>query len=102
MGSMAEDDPGAADNLLVLNPADDRWKDSVGEWKDGATYTGMVTLRQLEPGKFEVLNFHEEEGHEGGGEDGEGGMINEPQGANAEAKGKGDYSPAVASMMEEE
>lgn len=99
---MAEGEPGAVDNLLTIDPSDDRWKETIEKWEDGATYPIKGgSIRQIAPGKFEILAL-DLGGEAETGSDGEGGMINEPQGANAEAKGKGEYSPAVASMMEEE
>lgn len=48
---------GALDNRLILDPSDDRWATSVGSWTDGEEYTfSEVKVRQISPGKFEVIS----------------------------------------------
>lgn len=51
-----EGESGAIDNLLTLNPNDERWP-AVLNWKDDATYTfSNVKVRQVSPGQFEVIS----------------------------------------------
>ena len=55
--SMGTGEAGAVENKLVLNPNDPKWKDTVGQWKDGEEYTlTNVRVRQVSAGEFEVLS----------------------------------------------
>lgn len=54
------DEAGAQDNRMSLDPSNPQWKDTVGSWEDGKTYTMTVTLRQISPGEFEVLKAQAE------------------------------------------
>lgn len=50
------DEPGAVGNRLSLDPNDDRWSSTVGEWADGETYNLNMKVRQISPGEFEVVS----------------------------------------------
>lgn len=53
-----ENEAGAQDNLLSLNPNDEKWKDTVSAWEDGKEYKGVIVdLRQISPGEFEVTKL---------------------------------------------
>ena len=67
---MAQDEAGATDNRLSLDPNDPQWKEAMDSWEDGGTYTlKEVQVRQVSPGEFQVL----------GAEVGETGMEEEGQ-----------------------
>lgn len=51
------DEAGAQDNLLSVNPNDPKWKDSVGAWEDDKEYAITGTVRQISPGEFEVIEL---------------------------------------------
>jgi len=53
--SEAIDEPGAVENRLSLDPTNDAWADTIGNWDDGEEYTVEVKVRQISPGEFEVL-----------------------------------------------
>lgn len=61
---------GALDNVLTLNPNDERWP-AVLQWKDDQTYTFTnVKVRQVSPGQFEVISAETgPEENEGAAED---------------------------------
>lgn len=64
-----EGESGALDNVLTLNPNDNRWPE-VLEWKDDATYAFKnVRVRQVSPGQFEVLSAEVEKEMETPAED---------------------------------
>lgn len=51
-----ENEAGAQDNLLSVNPNDPEWKDELATWKDDTEYpipTG--TMRQISPGEFAIV-----------------------------------------------
>lgn len=101
-GTTSQDNPGAVDNTLTIDPSDDRWADPVSKWKDGQTYTlEHVTIRQIEPGKFEVMSLEaESEGDKANDQESSAEDVGEQQGANAEAKGRGEYpNDSVAKLM---
>jgi len=45
------------DNRLSLDPNDDRWAETIGDWSDGKEYTVEATVRQVSPGEFEVVGL---------------------------------------------
>jgi hypothetical protein len=58
--STPQDEPGADDNRLSLDPSK---FEAINDWEDGETYTFTVTARQVAPGEFIVENVepHDEE-----------------------------------------
>ena len=87
------------DNELMLDLSDDRWANTVGEWEDGKEYTGEITVRQVSPGRFEVIQFEPEESAPAETE-----TETEESPAPKSTKpssGSGYKNPAVASMAEE-
>jgi hypothetical protein len=69
MGNLSDStgagEAGAVENKITLNPNDPRWKDTVGEWKDGEEYSfEHVKVRQISAGEFEVLSADVEGGEQ--------------------------------------
>lgn len=60
-GQMMNDEAGELDNRLSLNPNDDRWKSTLGAWKDGEKYTVTLSIQQVSPGEFEVVSLEAQE-----------------------------------------
>lgn len=87
----AIDEPGEIENRLSINPSDEKYADTVGQWEDGKVYVFKeVHARQVSSGEFEVLKAIPEESDE------EPPDVEEEE-APAEA---GDYhNPAVSGMM---
>lgn len=52
----AQDEAGASDNVLTLNPNDPQWKDALSNLKDGEETSFTIRVRQESPGKFFVLS----------------------------------------------
>ncbi len=104
----AEDEMGAGDNMLMLNPNDPQWKDAVNSWADGKTYTfNNVRVEQVSPGQYKVLSAEAGEAseppHDESGEQGESGAQEKGgSGSATNATGSNSYSdnPAVSRMME--
>lgn len=89
------DEPGAQDNLLVIDPNDDRWKEQVGDWKDGETYKFReVEVEQMSPGRYKVLNAEAAQAPEE-----ETPAEDQGEGAGAETEESAYPNPAVAKMM---
>lgn len=44
-------------NVLSLDPNDDRWSGPLQSWQDGAEYDVTLKIRQLSPGEFEVIKL---------------------------------------------
>jgi hypothetical protein len=85
---MTDNEPGAVDNRLSLDPNNPSWSDAIANWEDGKEYSVEVRLRQMSPGEFEVLEFTADSGEE------------EPSGTESEelskgATGGGGSNPAV-------
>lgn len=104
-----QDQAGAADNRLSINPNDDRWADVLAAWKDGQTYSVQLDISQVSPGEFEVTGLQEAGGGEAeaGAEaetpaetTAEGGVEESGQGGGAGAMEESGYpNPAVRKMM---
>jgi hypothetical protein len=90
-GNEQGDEPGSVENRLSLDPNNDSWKDTVGEWEDGKTYSLTVKVTQISPGEFEVLEATPEaEPNDNAGEE-----QTEP----APSKSGGYPNPAVENLM---
>lgn len=50
-------DPGELENRLSLSPNDPKWKDTLSKWADDEEYTVTLTIRQVAPGEFEVMDL---------------------------------------------
>lgn len=54
---MAQDEAGATDNRLSLDPNDPRWKEAMDKWEDGGDYwLERVGVHQVSPGEFTVTD----------------------------------------------
>lgn len=49
-------DPGESENRLSLNPNDERWAEALETWEDGGQYTVTLTISQISPGEFDVID----------------------------------------------
>lgn len=92
-----QDEAGATDNQLQLDPNDPRWKSAVGNWEDGKTYEfSSLKVRQISPGVFEVTDAVPGAESEGTQED----TTDASESAEpSEPSDSGYQNPAVAGMM---
>lgn len=60
--AQAADQEEPLDNELSLDPADDRWSKPLDSWEDGKEYDVSMKIRQVSPGRFEVLSLTPEGG----------------------------------------
>jgi len=97
---MREDEPGAYDNRLSLDPHDERWP-FVLQWEDGEEYTLSIRVRQISPGEFEVLGAEEVGGTETEEEYGEVKKVQKPREEKSVRKpgGKGQPIPAILAVI---
>jgi hypothetical protein len=96
----AQDEAGATDNVLNLNPNDPQWQSVVDAWEDGGEYVfAKVRVRQESPGRFIVLSA-EPEGAEAEAEPGETGAMGEASDVGERAS-EGYANPAVSRLMAE-
>ncbi len=98
----AQDEAGANDNVLNLNPNDPQWQSVVDKWEDGKEYTFKnVRVQQESPGKFIVLSADPEEAApETEAEPGETGLMGEASDVGERAS-EGYANPAVSRLMAE-
>ena len=98
----AQDEAGAADNVLNLNPNDPQWQSVVDTWEDGKEYVfEKVRVRQESPGRFVVLSAEPEASEaEGEAEPGETGAMGEASDVGERAS-EGYANPAVSRLMAE-
>jgi len=93
-GGAATQEAGAQDNLLELNPGDEKFA-FAADWEDGKTYViHELKVTQVSAGKFTPISA------EGGEEASEGGEAEPMEG---EETAKGEYpNPAVAGLVKGE
>lgn len=98
----AQDEAGATDNVLNLNPNDPKWQGIVDTWEDGKEYVfANVRVRQESPGRFVVLSAEAEETEEEEeSEPGETGAMGEASDVG-ERVSESYANPAVAKLMAE-
>lgn len=95
-GGAANQEAGAKDNLLELNPNDENFA-FAQDWEDGKTYViHELRVTQVSPGKFTPVSA--EGGEEASEESGEMPMGGEEMGEGMMGGGKEYPNPAVANL----
>lgn len=96
-----QEEPGELDNVLSLNVNDAEFKDTVADWKNGEKYSVQdgTTIRQISPGKYELLTLVAKPAPDTEGEPNAGTSQSE-DGEPARTETRGSYpNPAVAGLM---